>query len=191
MKVKQDESMKFHKFFKGHYRKRNELVVDLLQIHKPKRIIEYAAGDSDIPELLFKRKGNYKPEKYFWSDREIKFVKLAAARLEKYQKYFEFKKIDVDTNDFLDVSWNSFDCLIANSPEHVNRDLTILASLKKECLVIMTLPKFLIQSGGHKRCFGIEEEVRIRYGNLIRIEKIIDLEKTINYKSWFVYGFKS
>lgn len=156
---------------KGKYHARNEFIVrNILSTYKPKKIAEYAACDYDIARMVYEY---YNPI-YHWSDIEPDFVEIAANNMKEHPN---FKASIIDADNCRLEGFSFYDCLIANSSEHITKDREIIAAMPKNSLIITTLPQFLIKSGGHLRKFESIKDINERYGKLINFAQIVELSQ--------------
>jgi len=56
--------------------------------------------------------------------------------------------------------------------EHIEDDISVITRLRSQSLFIFSVPSWASFGSSHVRCFGNDNQIRLRYGNLIGIKNI-------------------
>jgi len=56
--------------------------------------------------------------------------------------------------------------------EHIQDDISVITRLRSQSLFIFSVPSWASPGSSHVRCFGNDNQIRLRYGDLIDIESI-------------------
>ena len=56
--------------------------------------------------------------------------------------------------------------------EHIENDIGVIMCLRSQSLFIFSVPSWASKGSSHVRCFGNDNQIRLRYGNLIDIKSI-------------------
>ena len=56
--------------------------------------------------------------------------------------------------------------------EHIQDDISVIRRVRSQSLFIFSVPSWASKGSSHVRCFGNDNQIRLRYGNLIDIKSI-------------------
>jgi len=68
------------------------------------------------------------------------------------------------------VDYGAYLCL--EVLEHIENDIGVIRCLRSQSLFIFAVPSWASPGSSHVRCFGNDNQIRVRYGGLIKIESI-------------------
>lgn len=152
------------KFNKGIHVIRARALAKLIAADKPKKIFEFAAGGSVLAQEVLKLLPD---SEYYWSDFSQPAIDDAQIKLKGLPAIIHFKDID---EDYENTIWHSFDAVVCVSMEHLEHDKEILKSIPPGTKVYLSIPN--IDAPDHIRILSTDKEIKERYGNIIKIEKI-------------------
>lgn len=68
------------------------------------------------------------------------------------------------------VNYDAYLCL--EVLEHIENDIGVIKCLRSQSLFIFAVPSWASKGSSHVRCFGNDNQIRLRYGKLINIKSI-------------------
>lgn len=140
----------------------------LVAADNPHRIFEFAAGGSilcqEVKKLL-------PASLYCWSDFSEPAIMDARKKLAGFKVLFSTYDIDKDYKYF---DWKFYDAFICVSMEHLENDKEILKQIPEGKKIYLSIPN--IDAPDHIRILATDEEIKERYGDIIKIEKIEDCD---------------
>jgi 2-polyprenyl-3-methyl-5-hydroxy-6-metoxy-1,4-benzoquinol methylase len=140
------------------------------------RIIELGCGSGQLARMIYSSGMQY----HIGIDFSHNMIELA-------------KKMNPDLSDrfhcqnffkempFLDEG----DCIIMTEVlEHLEDDLKLIEKIPSGCHIIFSVPSYITQS--HVRAFRNDNDIRVRYENLIRFNKIIPIVMNVE-QDWKIF----
>ena len=117
---------------------------------------------------------------------EYKGLDFSHARVDRARAVcpeYQFVTEDVFETDLVDTY--EYDCVLTMEfLEHVERDLQVLERLRPGTLVLATVPNF--EAAGHVRSFDTAEDVKQRYGHLLRELDVVALLANKQGKTYYI-----
>ena len=148
-------------------------LANLISANEPKRILELAGGGSILAEKVLE---SLPASTYYWTDFSDPALENARVRLKtslnKKQAYVYAIDIDETYNQ---MTFSSYDAVVCVSLEHLEHDKEILKSIPPGMKVYFSIPN--IDATDHIRVLSTDEQIKERYGEIIKIEKIEDCGK--------------
>ena len=136
----------------------------LIAADRPVKIFECAAGGSVLAQEILKLlPGAF----YHWSDFSEPAITDARIKLKDLKILFSTFDIDKDYKYFDYAFYDAFVCV---SMEHLENDKEILKEIPPGKKVYLSIPN--IDSPDHIRVLSTDEQIKERYGDIIKIEKI-------------------
>jgi SAM-dependent methyltransferase len=155
-------------FETGLYQKRAEFLQQWIREIKPESIFEFAGGGTVMAKLTCQ---NNPDLEYHWSDFSDDCVKEAEKNLSNISNA-RVSQIDITNNR--GIFWHNADLVICFSWEHFVDDLKFMEEVPKGMRMILSCPN--VRTEDHFRWFDTEEEVRSRYGHLVKINRVEKLQ---------------
>lgn len=81
-------------------------------------------------------------------------------------------------------SWRTI--MLLEVLEHVRHDLAVLWTLPPGAHVVASVPSFI--TAGHVRAFSHRDEVRARYGHILRIKRLVVEKAQQGQNRWFIFS---
>jgi len=136
-------------------------VADELKKRKVKTVLDIGCGDGAMLEEC---------DKIGIAGFGFDFSPEAIKACRKYRGLSRVWVADATKADYCVLKCDAYLCL--EVLEHIENDIGVITRLRSQSLFIFSVPSWASKGSSHVRCFGNDNQIRVRYGGLIKIESI-------------------
>jgi len=136
-------------------------VIDELKKRKVKSVLDIGCGAGAMLERC--EKNNITGHGFDFSHEAIKICR-------KFRGLSRVWVGDAKEADNYILGYGAYLCL--EVLEHIENDIDVITRLRSQSLFIFSVPSWASKGSSHVRCFGNDNQIRVRYGGLIKIESI-------------------
>jgi hypothetical protein len=166
-------------YSRGFYEDRNCEFARMIHRHSPKKVIEFAAAEGNLAFHILLR---CDIETYLVTDFSPTALHMAREAV-GLDPRTSFRLMDAD-KEYKAITNFDYDTFVCTALEHLENDLAILTTLRRGTLICICLPNFIVD--GHIRAFRSETEIRERYGHLMEILQIRQVDLNHNANAFFI-----
>lgn len=145
------------------------------------KVVDLGCGPGHFPSL-FKETDDINYDGYDFSEVAINQAKKLLGNTNKKINFHlkDLKEITFNEDQTFYVSFEFF--------EHISFDVEILNKLKTGDQIIFSVPSY--DSKGHVRHFSNDTEIEYRYGNILNLNKLLEISVGKNHVIYLYYGIK-
>jgi hypothetical protein len=161
-------------FSGGFYKKRNEIIVELLRPLVPRRVFEFACAGGFLADMLLRELDSI--EVYTCTNFSPQMLEFCQRQLGGHPRC-EVALADADVTRSNDISTERlvrYDVVLTTSFEHIQHDYGLIERLPDECEFVFSVATF--DDPEHFRHFSSEDEIRSRYGRVLEFETIAPVD---------------